>query len=71
MTLLHGIALTFLAGVSVGFCLWSIKWARTWKWENFWLIFSLFALIIFPFGLAFWLLPNLGRVYVSLMPLED
>jgi L-rhamnose-H+ transport protein len=70
MTLLHGIALTFLAGVSVGFCLWSIKWARTWKWENFWLIFSLFALIIFPFGLAFWLLPHLGRVYASLTPSE-
>jgi len=70
MTLLHGFALTFLAGLSVGFCMWSMKWARTWKWENFWLIYSLFSLIIFPFGLAFWLLPHLGRVYASLMPFE-
>src|SRR5271157_1760443 len=70
MTLLHGFALTFLAGLSVGFSMWSIKWARTWRWENFWLIYSLFCLILFPFGLAFWLLPHLGRVYASLMPLE-
>ena len=70
MTLLHGFALTFLAGLSVGFCMWSIKWARTWKWENFWLIYSLFCLIIFPFGLAFWLLPHLARVYASLTPFE-
>jgi L-rhamnose-H+ transport protein len=70
MTLLHGFALTFLAGLSVGFSGWPIKWARTWKWENFWLIYSFFCLIIFPFGLAFWLLPHLGRVYASLMPLE-
>jgi len=70
MTLLHGFALTFLAGLSVGFSGWPIKWARTWKWENFWLIYSLCCLIIFPFGLAFWLLPHLGQVYASLLPLE-
>ena len=66
MPLLHGFILTFLGGVSVGFCLWSLKWARTWKFENYWLVFCLFALIIIPFSLAFWLLPHLASVYTSL-----
>ena len=62
--------MTFLGGLSVGFSGWSIKWARTWKWENFWLIYSLLSLIIFPLGLAFGVLPHLGRVYASLTPFE-
>jgi L-rhamnose-H+ transport protein len=70
MTLLHGFALTFLAGVSVGFSMWSLKWARIWKWENFWLIYAIVSLIIIPFVLAFWLLPHLGRVYLSLTAYE-
>jgi L-rhamnose-H+ transport protein len=70
MTLLYGFVLTFLAGLSIGFCGWPMKWARTWKWENFWLTYSLFCLIIFPFGLAFWVLPHVGRVYASLTLFE-
>ncbi|HXW15855.1 MAG TPA: hypothetical protein VEN79_15220, partial [Terriglobia bacterium] len=66
MTLLHGFALTFIAGVSVGFCLWSLKWARVWKFENFWLIYCIVSLIILPFTLAYWFLPHLGDVYASL-----
>ena len=66
MTLLHGFALTFLAGLTVGFSMWSIKWARIWKWENFWLVYTLVSLIIVPLALAFWLLPHLGEVYASL-----
>jgi L-rhamnose-H+ transport protein len=70
MTLLYGLVLTFLAGLSVGFGGWPIKWARTWKWENFWLVYCLLCLIIYPLALAFWLLPHLGRVYASLTPAE-
>jgi len=46
--------------------MWPLKWARVWKWENFWLFYSLFSLIIMPFGLAFSVLPHLDRVYASL-----
>jgi L-rhamnose-H+ transport protein len=46
--------------------MWPLKWAREWKWENFWLFYSLFSLIIVPFGLAFGVLPHLGDVYRSL-----
>ena len=70
MTLIPGFCLTFLGGVSVGLCMWSIKWARAWKWENYWLVYTLFALILVPSGLALLLLPHLYRVYASLTPAE-
>jgi len=66
MALLHGFAQTFLGGVSVGFCLWSLKWARTWKFENYWLVYCIVSLTIIPFAMAYWLLPHLGSVYASL-----
>ena len=66
MTLLHGFALTLLGGLSVGFSAWSLKWARIWKFENYWLFNCIVSLIILPFSLAYWLLPHLGSVYASL-----
>src|SRR5690349_21632856 len=66
VTLLHGFALTLLGGVSVGFSAWSLKWARIWKFENYWLLNCILSLIILPFSLAYWLLPHLGNVYASL-----
>ncbi len=46
--------------------MWPLKWARAWKWENFWFYYAIFSLIIVPFGLAFAVLPNLSTVYASL-----
>jgi hypothetical protein len=66
MNNLTGFLLTVAAGACVGFSVWPLKWARTWKWENFWLFSSLFSLIIFPTGLAFVALPHLATVYASL-----
>ena len=66
MNLLHGFALTLLGGVSVGFSAWSLKWARIWKFENYWLFNCIISLIILPFCLAYLLLPHLGDVYASL-----
>jgi len=61
-----GFILTLVAGASVGVSMWPLKWARVWKWENFWLFYVVFSLIIMPFGLAFSVLPNMGHVYASL-----
>jgi L-rhamnose-H+ transport protein len=61
-----GFLLTLIAGTSVGISMWPLKRARTWQWENFWLFYSIFSLIIVPFGLAFSLLPHLIEVYSSL-----
>ena len=66
MNNIAGFVLTLVAGASVGVSMWPLKWARIWKWENFWLFYSIFALIIAPFVLAFSVLPHLSTVYSSL-----
>jgi L-rhamnose-H+ transport protein len=63
---IFGFSLTLIAGASVGISMWPLKWARAWKWENFWFYYAIFSLIIVPFGLAFAVLPNLSTVYASL-----
>lgn len=66
MTLITGFALTLVAGVTMGVSIWPIKWARVWKWENFWFVYAIASLIVAPFILAFSLLPHLSLVYSSL-----
>ena len=44
--------LASVAGASVGISMWPLKWVRRLKWENFWLLYSIFSLIAVPFGLA-------------------
>jgi L-rhamnose-H+ transport protein len=63
---LVGFLITLVAGTGVGVSMWPLKWARTWKWENFWFAYAIFSLIIVPFVLAFSVLPHLGHVYSSL-----
>ncbi len=70
MALITGFALTLLAGITMGFSMWSIKWARVWKWENFWFVYAIASLIIAPLVLAFLLLPHLSLVYASLTTRE-
>ena len=70
MTLITGFTLTLLAGITMGFSMWSIKWARVWKWENFWFVYVIASLIIAPFILAYSTLPHLTQVYLSLTPRE-
>ena len=60
--------LTLIAGLSVGVSMWPLKWARAWRWENFWLFYAMFSLIVVPFALAFTVLPHLADVYRSLTP---
>jgi hypothetical protein len=66
MNNLSGFLLTLTAGTSVGFSMWTLKWARYWRWENFWLFYSLFSLIILPVALASIVVPHLFTVYASL-----
>lgn len=65
-SLFAGVGLALVAGVTMGNFLLPLKWARNWKWENTWLVFSLVSLLVLPLGLAFLLLPNLAAVYASL-----
>jgi L-rhamnose-H+ transport protein len=62
----QGLALVLLAGITMGGNLVPMKWMKVWKWENFWLVYSVVALVVVPFALAFFLLPGIGGVYASL-----
>ena len=68
MNNLAGFVLTLVAGATIGVSMWPLKWARTWKWENFWLLYSIVSLVILPLALAFSVLPHLSYVYASLTP---
>jgi L-rhamnose-H+ transport protein len=63
-----GLGLTLLAGVGSGNCMLPMKFARRWKWENLWLVFSLVSLLVLPWSLALVLVKNLGSVYSSITP---
>ena len=65
MGIVIGFALTLLAGTMMGGNLVPLKWTKTWKWENFWFVYSIVSLLIVPFLLAFLFIPHLGDVYSS------
>lgn len=66
MNLIHGFILTVVGGLSTGFCLLPLKYERIWKFENFWLIYTVVSLLIVPPILAYVLCPGLIGVYASL-----
>ena len=61
-----GIALTLLAGLMSGNCMLPMKFSRSWKWENTWLVFSVVSLVILPWALALGLVSHLLEAYSSL-----
>jgi L-rhamnose-H+ transport protein len=68
METLIGVALAIAGGVMVGNCMVPLKYLRRWRWENAWLVFSLIALILLPWILAFLKVPHLLAVYSSVNP---
>ncbi|MFY9939630.1 MAG: L-rhamnose/proton symporter RhaT [Silvibacterium sp.] len=58
-----GIFLAVAAGLMVGNCMLPLNYLRKWRWENAWIIFTLVALVLVPWTLAFLRVPNLSSVY--------
>jgi L-rhamnose-H+ transport protein len=58
-----GILLAVGAGLMVGNCMLPLNYLRRWRWENAWIIFTLVALVLMPWTLAFLRVPNLLSVY--------
>jgi L-rhamnose-H+ transport protein len=65
-SLAFGIVLTMVAGLMSGNCMLPMKFVRSWKWENVWLVFSVISLIVIPWGLALALVSNLFGTYGAL-----
>jgi L-rhamnose-H+ transport protein len=43
-----------------------MKWIKIWKWENFWLVYSVVSLLVVPLLLAFLVIPKFSQVYATL-----
>src|SRR5882762_7914659 len=60
-----GIATLIIAGVTNASFTMPMKYARKWAWENTWLAWTVFALVVLPFAAAFVTIPHLSLVYRS------
>jgi L-rhamnose-H+ transport protein len=58
-----GILLLLVAGAMNGSFILPMKFTKKWAWENIWLVWTVFALAIFPIGLTLLTVPSLGNVY--------
>jgi L-rhamnose-H+ transport protein len=63
-----GVFLAAFGGIMVGNCMLPMKYMRRWRWENVWVVFSLVALIVVPWGIALARLPNLFSIYSTVGP---
>ncbi len=60
------VSLTMVAGLMSGTCMLPMKFVRSWRWENLWLIFSVVSLVILPWMLAISLVDRLFETYRTL-----
>jgi L-rhamnose-H+ transport protein len=63
---LEGLSLTLLAGGMSGNCMLPLKFARRWRFENIWLLFSIVSLVVLPWMLGVTLVHGLMGIYRSL-----
>jgi len=63
-----GIATLIIAGVTNASFTMPMKYARKWAWENIWLVWTVFALVVLPLAAALVTIPNLAMVYRSAPP---
>jgi L-rhamnose-H+ transport protein len=67
-SLLWGIGVVALAGILQGSFAVPMTRMSGWRWENSWLLFALFGLIVFPWLINFATVPNVTRVYAEASP---
>lgn len=60
-----GIFLLVVAGIMNGSFTLPMKFTRRWAWENTWLVWTIWALVIFPPALTLRTVPHLHDVYTS------
>ena len=63
-----GMSVIFFSGLLNGAFAMPMKYSRTWKWENLWLVFSIVGILIVPWTLAMALVPRLFGVYAEVSP---
>jgi L-rhamnose-H+ transport protein len=63
-----GVGTLIIAGVANASFTMPMKYARKWAWENTWLAWTVFALVVLPLAAALATIPNLSMVYRSATP---
>jgi L-rhamnose-H+ transport protein len=63
-----GMCVIFFSGLLNGTFAMPMKYSRSWKWENLWLVFSVVGIFIVPWTLAIALVPELFKVYGEVAP---
>lgn len=63
-----GLLLLLLAGVTNASFTLPMKFTRRWAWENTWLVWTVFALLVLPFAMTLLTIPHLGEVYAEAGP---
>ena len=64
--LLLGVPLVMIAGFMSGCFMLPVKFVRSWKWENVWLVFSILSLVVIPWSLALAFVDRLFETYRAL-----
>src|SRR5579863_6810597 len=65
---LGGLAIAIVAGFLNGAFALPLRYARNWEWENTWLVFSCFSLILLPWVAAFAFVPHLQSMIREVPP---
>ena len=60
-----GMATILVSGVAYGIFAIPLRYARAWKWENTWLLFCFFSMVLLPWLLAIIYVPQLGTLFSS------
>lgn len=60
-----GMGIIVISGILNGGFALPMKYARQWKWENTWLVFSIVGVFFLPWFMAFRFVPHLAEVYQS------
>jgi L-rhamnose-H+ transport protein len=63
MEILLGLLLAFLGGAIQGTFFFPMKYMRTWRWENGWLVFTMTCCLLLPLALAWLTTPHLIEIY--------
>jgi L-rhamnose-H+ transport protein len=63
--LMTGLLIVVVASVLQGSFMVPMSYVRKWKWENSWAVFSILAMIVFNWALAWLSIPSLAQIYKS------
>ncbi len=67
-SVLIGMSLTLLSGTMMTCAIVPMKFCRSWKWENIWLLYIGFGQVVFPLLLILLTAPKAWAVYASAKP---